>query len=158
MPYIWKHENFHHTTKIKEETHREKWGCLNCNKTPGHYGIKSQPSSTELDQIDHLSRECSGACRRRTHVVSQGKMPACNAVQYRAQYAAISAHWRACLSPSEPRSRQMSSVHPSETFALHWNAEIIRLTGEFRSCPQMQMTELTDNDVFYQVTGCFMCS
>lgn len=38
----------------------EKLDCLYCNKTPEQYGIKSQPSKAELDQIDHLSRSAQG--------------------------------------------------------------------------------------------------
>lgn len=38
----------------------KKWGCLDRNKTPEHYGIKLQPSNTEPDQIDHLSRSARG--------------------------------------------------------------------------------------------------
>lgn len=86
-----KHGIFHHTDNIRNP--QRKIGLSDyCNKTPEHYGIKSQPSNAGLGQIDHLSRSARGACRQRTHVVSQGKTPVCNAVQYRAQSAAVSAH------------------------------------------------------------------
>ncbi|TNN83785.1 hypothetical protein EYF80_005961 [Liparis tanakae] len=42
---------------------------VDCNKTLAHYGIKSQSSNTETDQIDHLS---AGA-----HVVSQEDLCGC---------------------------------------------------------------------------------
>lgn len=53
--------DFSSRRKDKNKKSREgKWGCLDCSKIPGHYGIKSQPSNTELDQIDHLSRSAWG--------------------------------------------------------------------------------------------------
>lgn len=134
----------HSKDKNKKSTEKNGGGvCLDCGKIPGHYGIKSQPSNTELDQIDHLSRSARGACRRRTRIVSQGKTPACNAVQYRAQSAAISTHWRARLFSRATKKKKASAKRASI-----WNARTVLLKcrsnkdewgEEISSCRWMQI-------------------
>lgn len=62
------------------------------------------------------------------------------AMQYSTEHVLQpSLHTEGHVSLPEPQSSQLSSVHPSETFAQRLNAEIIRLTGEFGSCLRMQM-------------------
>ncbi len=61
MPCVYKSGMRFFITLYKyNKKHREKWGYLDCNKTPEHYGIKSRPGNTELDQIDHLSQSAGG--------------------------------------------------------------------------------------------------
>lgn len=108
--------------------------CLDCNKTPEHYGIKSQPSHTELDQIDHLSwsaRGHAGEGHMLFHKVSPACLQCSTVTEHNLQ---PSLHTEGHVSPA-----QLSGVHPSETFAPRRNAEIIRLTGECGAFLRMQM-------------------
>lgn len=115
--------------EIRKPTEKNK-GCLDCDKTLEHYGIKSQPSNTELDQIDHLSWSARGPAGE-GHMLFH-KVRRLPAMQYSTEHILQpSLHAEGHVSLLEPRSSQLSSVHPSETFAQRWDAEIIRPTGEF---------------------------
>lgn len=59
----FKRVTFDYTSKKSTEGQRRQKTSrhLHCNKTPGHYGIKSQPSNAELVKLIVLG-ERSGAC------------------------------------------------------------------------------------------------
>ena len=156
---VWKtHKIFHHALVDKIRSPRRKMcgggGSLNCNKTPEHYGIKSQPSNTELDQIDHPSRSARGHAgegHMLFHKVSLACLQCSTVTEHSLQ---PSLHTEGHVSPA-----QLSGAHPSETFAPRRNPETIRLTGERGALSRTQMIWLTgDNNFFCQVTGRFMCS
>lgn len=110
----WKKPN-----KTKPIEKLERFYCYNKRKL---YGIKSQQSSAELDQIDRLGLSAGGPAGK-GHMLFQ-KVRCWSAMQHNAaQSAAISARWRAARSSFSHRVH--APCRKASTFKLRFFLIII---------------------------------
>lgn len=154
---VWEGSMGSFITQIIYETHREKLDCLTiATKHQSIMGLSRSPATQGWIKLIIWAGVLGGPAGK-GHMLFH-KVRRLSAMQYNTEHnLQPSLHTEGTSLLPEPWSSQLSSGHPSETFALCWNAEIIRLTGEFGSC-QKNADDLTNWQRHFQVTGWYVCS